>query len=169
MKKLIGFILAIMLVGGIFNIALNSPAQAAGCAPVEHLTRDVSVNSDNLLVAGRPIRFTLHVDKQDCDGYDLISGMWGTITKNNGNCTNAFGITDDYRLNPNVIGNYNGGTQFLNCNGGQVNYATFWNPYEKLTASMPENDRCVSMHVVVDLSMQGDPNLDTPTLCFNGA
>lgn len=146
----------------------SSPASAAGCGAVEHLTRDVSSGSSNLLVPGRPIRFTLHVDKHDCDGYDLIDEMWGTATKDNGGCSNAFAKTDGYRLNPNVIAGYNGGEQFMNCNGGQINYMVVWNPYVKVYASMPENERCIAMHVVVDTIAQGDPNYDTPTLCFNG-
>lgn len=168
-KTLLAMIACLALLVPVSLAATSSPASAAGCGAVEHLTRDTSVGSDNLLVAGRPVRFTLHVDKQDCDGYDLITEMWATVHKDNGGCGNAFAKTDGYRVNPNVLGGYNGDTQFINCVGGGIDYVVFWNPPAvHLTASMPDNERCVSMHVVVDLILQGDPNLDTPTLCFNG-
>lgn len=145
-----------------------SQASAAGCGSEVELTRDVSSGSDNLLVPGRPIRFTLHVTKQDCDGYDQITGMWGTISKNSGGCSNAVAVTRAYYLNPNALGGYDApNTQFI-CNGGQVNYITFWNANVRITSGMAESARCVAMSVKVDDALQGDPNYSTAALCFNG-
>lgn len=170
MKKIIAILGMLCLLPLTAVMATTAPAFAA-CGGEEHITSYISTGSDNLLIAGRPVRATLHVTKRDCDGYDLVTGMYGTVTKNTGGCTSLSGTgwtTDGYRLNPNVIGDYNGGDLFINCVGGTTSYIVFWNAYEKLTASMPAAARCVGMHFKVVLVAHTDSDFDTDSICFNG-
>lgn len=153
--------------------ATSIPANAAGCGDVQHRSSAVSTGNDNLLIAGRPIVFKLHMDQRDCDGYDLITEVWATIHKDGGNCKNVWATTDGYRTNPNVIGNANPPTIFSNCVGGltsgQTDYFIAYNVYEKITSNMPESDRCLAMIAEVDLVAQTDPpDMTTPTMCVNG-
>jgi len=176
MKKIIAAIAALLLsLVGIVTVATTTAptSSAAGCGSVQHRTSAVSTGDSNLLIAGRPITFKLHVDMRDCDGYDQITGVFATIHKDGGNCKNVWAETDGYRLNPNAIGDANPYTQWVNCVGGltsgTTDYIVTWNVYEKITSSMPKSARCISMVGEVDLIAQTDPpDKTTPALCFNG-
>ena len=168
MKKII--ICLLLILGSL--VIVSSPAHADGCGPTDHLSTAVSSGNDNLLVPGRPILFKLHVDKRDCDGYDLVTGMYGTVHKDNGNCKNIWATTTDYRLDPNIISGTNPPELGIPCDGGltggTTDYIVFWNVYEKITSGMTENNRCVGMYVTVADRLQKDPHYTTPSLCFNG-
>lgn len=172
MKKILAILAMLCLLPLTLVAVTTSSATASGCGDTAHLTTAVSTGTDNLLINGRPVKFTLHVDKKDCDGYDLVTDVWGTIHKDNGNCKSPWARTDGYKLNPNVLGDDNPPTQFVDCVGdafdGTRNYIVFWNVYEKINSSMTVNERCIGMHAVVDLVLHTNPTYDTPSLCFNG-
>lgn len=176
MKKITGLLAALCfaLTSVVGFTAATQGASAAGCGLENHLWSRVTV-SDNLKVAGRPVSFTLHVSKRDCDGYDLVTGMWGTIAKDGGACTAAppgggVWVNDEYRLNPNIISGFNPGTATLDCDNGQLNYRKDWTGVEgqKVYSWQSADNRCVAMHIVVDVVLSADPTYDTDPICFNG-
>lgn len=174
MKKLIAALGMICLLPLTLLSISQTAAQAATCGDVQHRSSAVSTGNDNLLIAGRPITFKLHMDQKDCPGYDLITEVWATIHKDGGNCKNIWATTTAYRVNPNVIGDANPGEKSVDCvgdlTGGQTDYTIRWDVYETISSDMPESDRCLAMTGHVALRLQTDPgDFKTPSMCVNGA
>lgn len=168
-RKIISAVAVLMMMIALTVGFSGIPANAAGCGDVQHKSSSVATSDSNLLIAGRPVRFTLHVDQRDCDGYDLITEVWGTIHKDSGDCSTWVAQTSEYRLNPNVIGTANPPEQSAPCSRGVVDYFIPWNVYEKITSDMTENQRCIAMTSVVAVIGHADPDpFVTPSICVNG-
>lgn len=169
MKKII-IALALMLGAAMLVGVSSAPAQAYTCGSVVKY-RTTDTESSNLLVAGRPVNFVLHVDKRECSDRDRVVNVWGTVEKSGGSCISGPWINDRYYVNPNVISDWNPGTQSAGCNGGQTDYIFFWNPpggYQDIFASMTEANRCISMAWTVAVVGHTDAHGTTPAWCANG-
>ena len=78
---------------------------------------------------------------------------------------NCFRI-NEWRVNPNIIGDYNPGTRNIDCDGQNDETAT-WNLHN---TSVPNNSdaskRCLGAKVIVSVRFAKDPNFKLPSLCL---
>lgn len=160
-------LLALAVLVGVGSV---TPASAA-CGSEVRLSTVAKSASDNLRVQGRSIRATMYITKIDCTGYDQVTGMWVVLTKEASGCTSLGGTgwnTDGYRVNPNAIGGTNPPERFVNCTGSGTVFRIDYNVYERITSSMPANQRCVGVHLTIDITLATDENVDSDSICLNG-
>ena len=83
------------------------------------------------------------------------------VPVNPGNC---FRI-DEWRVNPNIIGNYNPGTRILNCDGDDPKTATWDLHQEFVPNGSNASDRCLGAKVTVGIIGASDSSFQVPSLC----
>lgn len=152
--------------------ATTSPASAAGCG-AERTTVSTTgwVASDNLKIAGRPLKWNFSVRSVDCDGYDVIKGVSASLSKSSTGCNAALGYTDGYKFNPNSLSGVNGVEKWVNCTGTAGNYSVSYPIYdgEIIRSSMPSSERCLNFTFTVDIQAQADASwTNADPICFNG-
>lgn len=72
----------------------------------------------------------------------------------------------EWKVNPNVIGNYNPGTKNLRCSG-QIKITEIWDLKSTwVYKGLPENQKCLGGVVTVNVFGAKDPKFSLPSLCL---
>lgn len=159
-------------------LATPSPAhaepipRAASCVGGQHKASERQTDSND-----RHSTYRQTVNYAECAGFDRVSSIrldiWHTAC--GGFVVNA-GTTKfiwGWRMNPDVIGDWNPPTWSPRCHGDVKHYTKTLVPpgdhYEYLFATTSEARRCVATKIVVDWRfVQNDEDYRTPAVCLDG-
>lgn len=176
MKKIIAILGMLCLLPLIAVGMTSTPATAAGCGAWQHASSTTGwVASDNLKIAGRPLKWTFGLDVRECDGYDEVKNVSANLSKSNIGCQAVLGYTDGYKFNPNSLGAgngaVNGGEKWVDCIGSAGNYGVTYPAYDgtRIGQYMDANQRCLNFTFTVDIQAQADPAYtNADPICING-
>jgi hypothetical protein len=176
LKKILALLSMLCLIPLTIVAVTSNSATADGCGPERHTSSSTGkVGGGNLKIAGRPLIWVFSVDSRDCDGYDLITHVAASLSKDGTGCQAVLGKTDGYKFNPNALGagrgSVDGGEKWVDCNPTAGNYAVTYPSYEdvRIGQYMDDNQRCLNFTFTVDIQAQADAKFDNAdAICFNG-
>lgn len=99
---------------------------------------------------------------RDCsNGFEARQYRMKIVPYNPGDCFKLRG----WRVNPNLIGNYNPGTRKRGCDGDSEQEIV-WNLYqERIPFGSDAHERCIGAKVTMDIRLADDKHFDMPSLC----
>jgi hypothetical protein len=176
MKRVVLTVIVVLAtLGSMFLSPANATDEddwaARGCAAETSkvVTRTLSFSGGD---ADEQVNYAVRVYYRDCGTSAFIRSMTITIDPEFNGCLNAgyYGkFVQNYKVNPDTIGNWNLGERTWDCISGVGTYAgVYSNPATNkyVFASDPENIRCLRAHVQVSLDNVGDPDGYTNRVCF---
>lgn len=161
--------LAMFVIGGMLaaGIATAPHAKAAEPQPRDNCSTFWNVKSRSMTVPVGTInaewRLYVWVWWTDCTrGFEARQYRAKFVPANPGNC---FRISE-WRVNPNIIGDYNPGTRKIPCDGDSSRQAT-WNLWQTFVPhGSDKSKRCLGAKVTVGIIGARDQSFQAPSLCL---
>lgn len=137
-----------------------SPANAGVCVQ-KHISAENWVRA----YGGGQYIFRPNMYWHACGDRAIFDKYVVQISRANGDC----GEVRSWRVNPNIIGNYNPGEQTRYCQDDDAVDVMTWNPeYGKtIYPSDPANEKCLGAHVTIDINNWPDQHYDLTSLCVS--
>ena len=172
----IGAVAVILIVAVAFVVGITGPDGGGFVPPAAAGHQDGQARAncstfDNVKSASKPVP----VGTADANWRVYVWLWWR-------NCTNGlearqyrvmFAPTDpghcyrlnEWRVNPNIIGNYNPGTRYIDCDGNDDRQATWDLHQEFIPNGSDASKRCLGAQVTASITLANDQTFGLPSLC----